>query len=70
MALRTQTSLLEVLKNEFGEVDETMFQGVERPYEPNFSILVIEKSDLDGFVYVIIQVGKWPQEHIICLLDI
>jgi hypothetical protein len=25
---------------------------------------------LDGFVYVIIQVGKWPQEHIICLLDI
>jgi hypothetical protein len=39
--------LLDVLKNDFGEVDEGMFQGVERPCEIIFCILVIEKSDLD-----------------------
>jgi hypothetical protein len=25
--------LLDVLKNDFGEVNEVMFEGVERPYE-------------------------------------
>jgi hypothetical protein len=39
--------LRDVLKNDFGEVDDAMFQNVERPYEPFFCILVIEKSDLD-----------------------
>jgi hypothetical protein len=38
---------LKVLKNDFGEVDEVMFQGVERLCELIFSILGIEKTDLD-----------------------
>jgi hypothetical protein len=36
-----------VLKNDFGEVDEAVFQGDEMPYEFIFCILNIEKSDLD-----------------------
>jgi hypothetical protein len=40
--------LLDVLKNDFGEVDEAKFQGVERPYDLIFCILGIEKSDLGG----------------------
>jgi hypothetical protein len=38
---------LDVLKKDFGEVDEAMFQGVERPGEIIFTILGTEKSDLD-----------------------
>jgi hypothetical protein len=38
--------LLDVLRNDFGEVDEVMFRGVESPCELIFSILVIEKNDL------------------------
>jgi hypothetical protein len=38
---------LDVLKKEFGKVDKAMIQGVERPGEIIFSILGIEKSDLD-----------------------
>jgi hypothetical protein len=38
--------LLDVLKNDFGEVDEAMLEGV-RPNEFIFCILSIEKSDLD-----------------------
>jgi hypothetical protein len=37
------------LKNDFREVDEAMFQGVERPCKLIFCILVINKSDLDEF---------------------
>jgi hypothetical protein len=37
-------SHLDVLKNDFGEVDETMFQGVESPYELLFCIMSIEKA--------------------------
>jgi hypothetical protein len=36
--------ILDVFKNDFGKVDEAMFQDVESPY-----ILGIEKIDLDGF---------------------
>jgi hypothetical protein len=39
--------LLYVLINDFAEVDEAMFQGVERPYKLIFCILSFEKSDLD-----------------------
>jgi hypothetical protein len=46
MTLRTNNLHLDVLKNDFGEVDEAMFQGVERSYELVFCILSIEKSDL------------------------
>jgi hypothetical protein len=37
--------LLDVLKNGFGEIDETMFQGVEMLCELIFYFLVIEKSN-------------------------
>jgi hypothetical protein len=36
---------MNVLKCEFGEVDETVFQGVERHREHILYILGIEKSD-------------------------
>jgi hypothetical protein len=36
--------LLGALENNIGEVDEVMFQNVERPCEHIFCILVIEKS--------------------------
>jgi hypothetical protein len=39
--------LQEVLKIVFGEIYEAMTEGVVRPYEIIFSILSIEKSDLD-----------------------
>jgi hypothetical protein len=39
--------LLDVLKNDFGEVDEVMFQGVVRPYELIFCSQSIEKSYLN-----------------------
>jgi hypothetical protein len=39
--------LLNVLKNDFGEVDEPMIQGVQKPFENIFCILGIEKSGLD-----------------------
>jgi hypothetical protein len=35
------------LKNDFGEVDEAMFVGVERPNEFILCILGFEKSDLN-----------------------
>jgi hypothetical protein len=38
---------MNVLKCDFGEVVEAMFQGVERPYEQIFCMLSIEKSDSD-----------------------
>jgi hypothetical protein len=37
--------LLDVLINDFAELDEAMFEGVERPYEIIFCILSIEESD-------------------------
>jgi hypothetical protein len=39
--------ILNVLKNDFGEVDEAKFQGVERPRDIIFCIFGIEKSDLN-----------------------
>jgi hypothetical protein len=36
--------ILDVLKNDFGEVDEAMFECVEKPYEHIFCILNIEKK--------------------------
>jgi hypothetical protein len=47
MALRTRIWLLDVLKIDFGEVDESTFQGFERPYEVIFCILSLEKCDLN-----------------------
>jgi hypothetical protein len=47
MALRIHNLPSGLLKNDLGEVDEAMFEGVERRYELIFCILSIEKSDLD-----------------------
>jgi hypothetical protein len=44
--------LQDILKNDFGKVDEVIFQGVERPYDLIFCILGIGKIDLDEFAYV------------------
>jgi hypothetical protein len=38
---------MEVLKNDFGEIDEATFQGFERPSKVIFCILSIENNDLD-----------------------
>jgi hypothetical protein len=45
MALRNHNLSSDVLKNDFGEVDEAMSQGVERLYELIFCIPKIQKSD-------------------------
>jgi hypothetical protein len=45
MALKLIIYSLDVLKNDFDEVEE-IFQGVERPYELISCILSMEKSDL------------------------
>jgi hypothetical protein len=42
MVIKLIICLLNVLKNDFGEVDEAMFEGVERPFELIFCILGIE----------------------------
>jgi hypothetical protein len=39
--------LLDILKHDLGEVDEAMFQGVQRLCEIIFCIPVIERNDLD-----------------------
>jgi hypothetical protein len=46
MALRIHNLPSGSLKNDFGEVDEAMFKGVERLCENSFCILDIEKIDL------------------------
>jgi hypothetical protein len=58
--------LQDVLKCDFVEFDEAMFQGVERPCKLTFCILGIEKRDLDEVAEVMFQVGVWPWELIIC----
>jgi hypothetical protein len=47
MPLGTHNLPSERLKNDFGEVDEAMNQGVEKPSELVFSIEGIEKSELE-----------------------
>jgi hypothetical protein len=47
MALRTHYVTSRRSRNDFGEVDEAIFEVVERPYEFIYCILFIEKSDLD-----------------------
>jgi hypothetical protein len=42
--LRTHNPASGRLKNYFGEDDETMFQGFERPFELIFCIMGIEKA--------------------------
>jgi hypothetical protein len=49
VALRTHNLPSGRLKNDFGEVNEVMFQGFERPYDLILCIREMEKSDLDKF---------------------
>jgi hypothetical protein len=58
MALRTHNLPSNILKNDFVEVDEAMFQSVERLSELIFYMLGIVKSDLHEFAQVIFQVGE------------
>jgi hypothetical protein len=48
------------LKNDFGEVNEPTFRGVERPCEIIFCILGIKKSELNDDENLMFQVGEWP----------
>jgi hypothetical protein len=48
MAMRSHNLPCERLKNDFREVDEAIFQGVEMPCEIIFWIPWIEKSYFDG----------------------
>jgi hypothetical protein len=41
--IRRMALVLDVLKNDFGDVDETMFLGFKRPFERIFCILHIER---------------------------
>jgi hypothetical protein len=49
MALKTQYVPSRRLRNDFVDVDEAMFERVERHCEFILFILSIEKSDLDDF---------------------
>jgi hypothetical protein len=49
MDLKTNYLPLDILENDFGDVNEAMFQRVGRPHEHIFCILRIEKRDLDEF---------------------
>jgi hypothetical protein len=70
MALRTNYLPSGRPEMRFVEVDESMFKGVERPYEIIFCILGNQRNDLDEFGNVTFQVGEWPCGLIICLLDV
>jgi hypothetical protein len=50
--------LLDVLKCDFVDVDEAMFQGVERPCEKIFYLLD-KKRDLDEVAEMMFQVGPF-----------
>jgi hypothetical protein len=42
----------DILKNDFGEVEEALFRGVKRPNELILCIQSTEKSDLGEIAYV------------------
>jgi hypothetical protein len=59
--MRTHFIPLRIQKRDFfGEVDEAMFQGVERTSEIIFCILGIEKDNLGEIAGVLFEVGKLP----------
>jgi hypothetical protein len=47
MALITHNRLLNILVNDFSEVDEAMFKVVKGLFQLNFCIPSVEKSDLE-----------------------
>jgi hypothetical protein len=60
MVLRTYNMPSDVLKGDFCNVGEAIFEGVERPCELIFCILGIQKRDLEELEKLMIQVGEWP----------
>jgi hypothetical protein len=70
IALCTHYLPSDVLKSEYGDVDEAIFQGFGRPCKLILCIVGFQKSDLDELAKVTFQVGEWPLEIIICLLDV
>jgi hypothetical protein len=60
MALRNLICFLDVLKCNFGEIDEAMFQVVEKHWELILCIQGILKSGLDDVVKVMFQADECP----------
>jgi hypothetical protein len=60
---------MDVLKNDFREFDEGLFQSVESKCELIFWMLGIVKGEKRGRLSVL-NVGEWHWEHIICLLEV
>jgi hypothetical protein len=50
MVVRTHNLPTGLLNNDFFEVDEAIYQGVDSPYELTFCFRRIEKIDLDEVV--------------------
>jgi hypothetical protein len=67
MALRTNNVPSVSLSMSF---DEEMFEGNGRLCEIIFSILGIQISEKDEVAEVMIQVGEWPSENLIRLMDV
>jgi hypothetical protein len=60
--------LLDVLKCEFGDVDEAMFQGVESPCEQIFCLLHVAKCDFGEVDKAMFQVVEYPWKSVFRLL--
>jgi hypothetical protein len=57
--------LLDILKNDFGEVDEAIFQGVERPWEFISCILGFKKPLGPSYLRAVLS-----RHMAFCLLDV
>jgi hypothetical protein len=51
--------LLDVLKYDFCDVDEFMFEGDERTFKLIFTIQVIQKNETDEVDELMFNVGEW-----------
>jgi hypothetical protein len=56
--------LLDVLENDFAEVDKAMFLGVDLPCQIILCFQGFEKIDLDEDAKVMFQLGEWTWELI------
>jgi hypothetical protein len=61
---------MNVLKCDFGDIDEAMIHDVKRPYEYIFCTLSFKSSDSDEFSQVMFYVGEWTWEYTICLTNV
>jgi hypothetical protein len=60
VTLRTHNLRSELLKCDFGDVDEAKIHYVERPFERFFYILGIQRSNFDKVAEVMFYVSEWP----------